>query len=397
MSVFADKDLEILVAAGLALPSDLEKGVIRVHKRRLNMSSDSDESHIPLTPSSGSKDSFSDIPEALHSIPTIKYLGFTDEKARSIWQKWTEVEAELSTNKEVNFVGIVLGFLKPSDADDVWDDNDEQWRQFMVQYTVEIRYLGLKDIQEASRERAIATERARQREGGQSSREPEKVQAAPTATSDEASEAASAVPGFITLFKGVSKARLASLVSDDPSTVLFGLHSPFPTDFSALTGAIYFAVDREVALHYAYWAKQRDPSGTAALIQIRVPNSAIESLGPEELRTIYWDPRGNDKSWEKLIYNNRIRGKRIRNVLGFSNATLVIGTIAKKPIAYYETLRSHEEMTERDVLMNADGRPATQYAWIGDKGEEFVESFCLDDMNVFNVSNRELAEFGRRL
>ncbi|KAG5953617.1 hypothetical protein E4U53_004404 [Claviceps sorghi] len=133
-----------------------------------------------------------------------------------------------------------------------------------------------------------------------------------------------------------------------------------------------------------------------ALFRSECQNSAVEPPGSEELRRIYWDPTGNDETWETFVYNNR-NGRTIQRDLGFTRATLVIGTIARRPIQYYESLHSHEKMTDGDVLMNADGRPAIQYAWIGGEGERFVGSFCVENMKIFNVYSRELAVFGRNL
>ncbi|KAG5978140.1 hypothetical protein E4U55_006350 [Claviceps digitariae] len=426
MSVFAPGDLENLVQAGLASPPDSASGTIRVHKRRLNRSSDSEEAHISLSPSSmDSGDSYTNIPDAIESLATIRYLGLTDAKAYQVWTQWADVRAENDSDYEITFIEFIVGCLTPSVKDDPCEDNDDQWYQSMDQYgindelqeaimdprfkdlrlsnscfswvrnTVEARFLGLREIQETSRERERARQRASQRPGGSQMEQTSDLmhdEAALTVMSDPAIEAAHPVPGFTTLFKGMSTARLYNVNDIDSSINVLGLGSSLQTDFSSRKAAVYFAVDREVAARYALWAKRRHPDNSACLLQIRVPNSAIESLRPDKLRTVYWDPTGNDKTWEKLIFNCR-NGRQNTKALGFSEAVLIIGTISGKPNAHYGSLGSYEQITAREVFRNADGQPAVQYAWIDEEGESLLESFCLQDAMVFKVSSQELTRF----
>ncbi|KAG5923203.1 hypothetical protein E4U42_005019 [Claviceps africana] len=433
MSVFAPGDLQNLVQTGLASPPDSEDGTVRVHKRRLNRSSDSEESYIPLSPSSlSSGDSHADIPQVLDSFATIKYLGFTEEKASSLWSSWTRERQDYDRDLGIiPFIELIIGHVEPNHEDDAWTDDDEEWYRFMASHginqelqaaimdprfkevrlrascfywikdTLETRYLGLEDIQQASYERVRALQRHRQRpEGSRSGQPPVADEPAPTVTSEAAAEAANAIPGFTTLFRGMSTARMDHLRSsgDSPVNALdFQKSHESGSDFVPRNNVgIFFSVDREIAVLYALYAKRRHKDHSACLVQIRVPNSAIESLSHEQLQRIYWDPTGNDKTWEKVVFNCRQRTTLPREFRSrFSQAILLIGTIARRPNHFYQRLDSYEQITPNEVMRNADGRPAVQYVWCHQEGSYFVEDFCLEGPQTFPVSRQELAQYRR--
>jgi len=205
MSVFASADVEDLSAAGLIGPLS-SNGTRRVHKRRLNSSSDEENSHLPLTPISSTSsfsvtEMYATIPELLDSLATLKYLGFTDTAANQIWDRWSNWPSTppgrfgVDPDGEIEFTDVAVGHLRGFRDQDTWDENDRSWFDFMdlcginlevqtaimdpiykrirltescyfwIKDTIELRYRGLEAIQRASRERTMATTRVTSRTG----------------------------------------------------------------------------------------------------------------------------------------------------------------------------------------------------------------------------------------
>jgi hypothetical protein len=209
MSVLASADVEDLSSTGLISPPSAN-GTLRVHKRRLNRSSDEENSHLPLTPISSTSSSsvtemYATIPELLISLATLKYLGYTDTAANQIWDRWSNWPStppgrfEVDSDGEVLFIDVAVSHLNRVRDQDTWDENDRLWFNFMnlcginlevqtnimdpiykrirltescyfwVKDTIKLRYRGLEAIQRASRERTMATTRAASRPGHSSS------------------------------------------------------------------------------------------------------------------------------------------------------------------------------------------------------------------------------------
>ena len=82
--------MRILVREGTVIPGD-KPGESRLHLRRLTCESDEEYSDIPL-PSPGSTSSsvndFDTIPDYLISRQTLEYVGFNDDVATMLWERW---------------------------------------------------------------------------------------------------------------------------------------------------------------------------------------------------------------------------------------------------------------------------------------------------------------------
>lgn len=200
-------------------------------------------------------------------------------------------------------------------------------------------------------------------------------------------------PGFINLFKGVIRNRLRRL--RDPNNGIIDmavLMSNPPTDFLFHLFGGYFAVDRDVAVRYAFWARRRSHGSPAAIVQITVPISAIQSIPEGQLHHIHWDPSGNNKTWEKLVYYSRNRQRGPRDLRQSLNSpTLIIGTIANYPNFVYHRMRSYEEITEGHILKNNEGQPAIQYVWTGLDGFNFLQDHCCQNLQVFPVTRADIS------
>ena len=90
----------------------------------------------PSTISETSKvldDSFSEIPEYRISEETLRYIGFNNETAASIWNEWNNCKEEYRETHEgmVTFESVFRGHIhgQPRNA---WTDDDEDWEATMT-------------------------------------------------------------------------------------------------------------------------------------------------------------------------------------------------------------------------------------------------------------------------
>ncbi|PNP86076.1 hypothetical protein FNYG_01132 [Fusarium nygamai] len=194
--ILAPGDAAQLIELDLVNLPNPPNGVIQIHKRRLNRTSDAVHKNIPLNANVESRpDAFATIPEKLISKATIEYVGFNSEKATEIWSGWDnwpsgpiirEIALGDSTNPEVSFIDWVKSKTGNPLEYDVWEDDNSAWFRHMEQCgiatelqhsimdprfkdmwftgtcigwlrnTMELRYEWLEEIQRASAEREKA-------------------------------------------------------------------------------------------------------------------------------------------------------------------------------------------------------------------------------------------------
>ncbi len=203
-TILAPLDSADLLNRGLLGPGR-STGSHRLHKRRLNRSSDEENHHIPLNVSlstPAADDAFALIPVALISYETLVYVGLSEAKATELWSQWTNWPAEGPRRETdlddggliVTFKDFIIGSFE--NRVDAADDDAEQWRAclngcgialdvqnaimdpcfkylylsqsclYWVNDTVKMRYAGLEDIQRSSREREMQLRRIATRSGG---------------------------------------------------------------------------------------------------------------------------------------------------------------------------------------------------------------------------------------
>lgn len=152
----------------------------------------------------------------------------------------------------------------------------------------------------------------------------------------------------------------------------------------------YFTPDKDIALYHSSYAKRRYQLNSAFLIQLRVPNSAIESLSETELQRVYYP----SPEWKALVLYSRQWNKYPAELQKFKEAKLIIGTISTAPQAFYYKLKSPEEITVRMLLKGRDERLAIQYAWRGDWGQEFLEEH--GQFRAFPLTTMDYTRWYRR-
>lgn len=194
-----DRVLTVVDAAALQdldllSPFSSTSGSVRIHKRRLNCSSDIEYSNLPLTithDSPGAQDAFVTIPVNLTSRETLLYVGYSEERSWQLWEAWISLPTAGSDytvdpdpdgfyDTFLNFIVAHVNNFEHAHGEDV-----ELWRRAFDSYglaqdlqdsildpafkeirdtggsrfwavdTFEMRYAGLKKIQRTSRARSV--------------------------------------------------------------------------------------------------------------------------------------------------------------------------------------------------------------------------------------------------
>ena len=198
-TILHPSDAAILLKQGLVDKISSE-GSQRLHKRRLNSSSENEYRHVPLNVplnSPAAEDIFASIPASLVSYETLRWVGLTESKATELWSKWSnwpshgiqrEVDPE-DGGLVVYFDEFIVGHTCIEANNAAYDDDDMAWQTCLEAYgldsdfiqgimeprfrelrlaesaffwakdTIEVRYRGLREIQAASRQRAMALQR----------------------------------------------------------------------------------------------------------------------------------------------------------------------------------------------------------------------------------------------
>ncbi|KAK0705888.1 hypothetical protein B0T26DRAFT_788018 [Lasiosphaeria miniovina] len=395
-TILAPLDFEDLKAKGLVSPESAA-GFCRIHKRRLNRSSDEEHRNISFDVSLESSVAFSTIPDVLISRETMIHNGLSTEKADELWQQWDnwphdgprrEVDPD-DGGLQVSFLDFVLGrVLHKSDA---IGENDVEWRvcldacglapatqdaimdrhftylrqsnscQYWVRDTIEMRYAGLQEIQRSSRSREMELRRRASRPGGHP-RDDGTIQgdietssglsSTPTAPglqqqstpgmaydiwSSASAIASRNAPSYTTLFKGMDQGGIGGLFDDARTLSNIGtLRSRAPSDFSATRSLFYFSPDMKVAEYYASYAKRRSNSESVVIICLRIPNASIETLSKPDIRRLCWP----DDAWIELVWRCRTGQSLPTRLRTYQDTILIIGTISRKPDAQYHALSS---------------------------------------------------------
>ncbi|KAF5627494.1 hypothetical protein F52700_8420 [Fusarium sp. NRRL 52700] len=416
--ILAPGDATQLIKLGLVNLPNPHNGYIQIHKRRLNRTSDAEHRNIPLNANIESRpDAFATIPEKLISKATIEYVGFNSDKATEIWSDWNnwpsgpiirEIDLSSCTTLEVSFIDWVKSHTGNPLEYDVWEDDNSAWFRYMEQRgiaaelqnsimdpnfkgmrltgtcigwlrdTMKLRYEGLEEIQRTSadRERALGHQ-------GNSSR-PRRQRAMYTL------EGPSSMTNFTVLYKAVDQAQINGLFDQQGALHrLQVLLSPLSSvDFSRTTSVYCFTPDYNLTLRHAAWIKQRGLP--AVIVQIAVQDSKITGMNHPDIQCAFW-PNSN---WRHLIWHCRTK-RRSKETTDYARATLIIGTIANRPNAYYEQRSPADLATEACVVRvrgpNKGGdRPAVQYVFPDDDERTFFEDEARKTIKIFHFGTRDL-------
>ncbi|TID00170.1 hypothetical protein CH35J_005326 [Colletotrichum higginsianum] len=427
-------------------------GSRRLHKRRLNRSSDEEHYNIPLDvpmQSPAGSHAFQEIPEFLISREALVHVGFSDHRAAFLWNEWSMYMAGMPQHDiddlQVDFISFILNRL--DQQVNTWSDTNSEWRSCLNSYgmsdefqaaimdpnfkylrtseschywtkdTVEMRFAGLQDIQRASRLRE-ASLRQRSTQHGSSGAGPSHSRSGSAAERDDSSArghrrnrtsssiqrlgapgvqlrtmgtasalAAANAPGCTMLFKGIDNARIHGLFSESGNLQdITVLQSSPPGDFSGNQSRYYFSPDYKVAEYYAAYAKRRNSVSAVCIVSLAIPNAALEQMQSTELVRIYWP----SEEWKETVWLSRRRQLLPSRLAMVSQATVVIGTIAKRPDEAYHRIQSFNEITENYILKADRLNPSVQFVFHYRRGKDFLEQHAAQTMRVTPFVNSDL-------
>ncbi|KAJ9268253.1 hypothetical protein DTO212C5_5700 [Paecilomyces variotii] len=411
-TILAPLDSADLLNRGLLGPGRTT-GSHRLHKRRLNRSSDEENRDIPLDVSLSSPavdDAFAMIPVALISYETLVYVGLSEAKATELWRQWINWPAQgprRETDRDdggwvVTFKDFIIGSFE--NRVDAADDNDQEWRAclnacgiavdvqdaimdprfkylrlsesclYWINDTVKMRYAGLEDIQRSSREREMQLRRAATRPGANQGWRQGSEPNITTESPSSASQGQRSVSGFQQqntpgIGPDIWGSTSAIAARNAPGhTVLFkGL------DQGRIAGLFDEAgtLDRISTL---LSSAPSDFSGTRSLFYFTPDHQVAEYYAA------YAKRRANCESvvivclripnaaienlsapdiqriywpsneWKELIWRCRTVKSLPSYLRKYRQAILVIGTVSRKPNSVYRAMDSWQQVTERCLL-----------------------------------------------
>lgn len=272
---------------------------------------------------------------------------------------------------------------------------------FWAKDTIEVRYRGLREIQAASRQRAMALQRLAGRNPDSQSSIAQTARQSISGAQQDANPgiswhswtSASAIarrntPGVLTLYKALDQARLLGLFDANGNVVNIGaLLSLTPSDFSPSQALFYFTPDYQVAEYYAAQVKLRAPPVSVVIIVLQIPNLAIEQLATPAIQQLFYP----DPQWKELIWNSRRSQHPPQSLKAYQKTTLIIGTTSKKPDSSYHALQSWSDVDSTCVLRVA-GRttPMIQYAFSGkERGVKFLTEHTVNSLHCFPFHSTE--------
>lgn len=166
-----------------------------------------------------------------------------------------------------------------------------------------------------------------------------------------------------------------------------------PTDFLGSQAGFYFTVQRDIAEYYACYGKRRDDVQSVVIVHVIVPNCKVECLSTTQLQKTYWP----SEEWKNLVWHCRNAKKLPSQLRKFKQASLIVGTIAKKSNRVYNDMDSFAQIDERCVLKTKDGRNAVQYVFHDDEGHEFLEELAQGSVTVHPVTTTEFTQWQEEL
>lgn len=418
-SILGALDAAHLQNAGLLTPPN-DRGTRRVHKRRLNRSSDEENQDIPLDvhpQSAAAQDAFATIPDQLISRATLEYVGFSDAKADALWSQWTNWPPQgPSRETDPDTGGLQMSFLKYmtgafNTGNDTFSDDDRTWARLLDTFglstetqqaildpvfryirlsescvywakdTVHMRYHGLMEIQKASRDRENALRRAVTRPG--SGQPPGQSFPNPVHTPSSSSLAA---PRSVSGWQQQSSPGISNFSSNSASVTAARNAPGFVTLFKSIDqGRIAGLLDDNGSISRIQTMLSSAPSDFSgrrrlyyftpdfkvaqyyAVYAKRRTNAEsvviiMMSIPNREIKSLQ-EPEilrlfWPNPEWAQLVWSCRNGRRMPKDLSKYQEAALVIGTIARKPNSAYEELASPDDVAENYVLkvQGSEGR-----------------------------------------
>jgi len=404
-ALFESEDLQGLESKGLVSASQARKRVLSASTIYSTSSEEAASTQVV------GAQSFT-IPESFDTVEYLEYLGLDSAAAASVMSLWCrDFAAGCPEEGPIDLVDLAKGHVGHNGLD-AWDD-DHDWPACVrslpitselatallkteftdilhtksarewVWDTIELRYRTLLDIQDASRARQRASqERSRRRRASGSFSRPEidvaqqreltpGIISPPESTlmSLEARRAGTILNSSraLTLWKGCDLRRTDGLIDMTGQVDIGVLESSVPSDFRGRgDNLVYLTLDKEIAIRYRDWVKNRAECTRAVLVRVTLSNELVQSLEPKILRF------GHE--WKELVWHCRRRDRIPRHLQHLTDERLVIGHICGKATKMVATLGSYHDLRERHVFRLSDGRMATQHVFQGEEVQDELNS-----------------------
>jgi hypothetical protein len=384
-------------------------GTRKVSKHRLNKSSEDcpEATDLALAVGELSLDTFV-IPEVLFSLQTYEHCGFTPALANRLWNLFLENKDKFPEFNDPShrdyFLSFAFAFIDQTSEPSTFQD--QEWRaaiqsmgfngqtedaimceefadlrrtettKFWAKDTVNIRLGGLEEIKRASWERSQQADR--RREQARREERPPVALIIPGMAVESAKDARQTAPGSIVLWKGLAQSCTVNLFTEENTVqdFRFIVGNP-PSDFS-LGGSYYWALDKEIAMRYIKWAKNRMAVGEAVLLRLEISNILLEPLQAPVLQY-------PGDLWKQYIHSCRRRSvpKELRYL---HRKTLLIGHIGTA----IANLPDWGEIGARHTLRRkSDNGIATQYVFSDFDGLDFLNDHCSGSLVMYRSGDED--------
>ncbi|KAJ9299331.1 hypothetical protein DTO271G3_2953 [Paecilomyces variotii] len=406
-TILAPLDSADLINRGLLGPGRTT-GSQRLHKRRLNRSSDEENHDISLNVSLSSPAAdcaFARIPVALISYETLVYVGLSEAKATELWNQWTSWPAHGPLRETdldnggwvVSFKDFIIGSFE--NRADAVEDNDQEWRAclngcgiavdvqnaimdprfkylrlsqsclYWINDTVNMRYAGLEDIQRSSLEREMQLQRIATRPGGNKG-----GRQGGSNIATESSSSAGQGERHVTGFQQQNTPGIGLDIWGSTSAIAARDAPGHTVLFKALDQGRIAGLSDETAtldrISTLLSSAPSDFSGTRSLFYFTQDHHVAEYYAAYAKRRANYEsiviacvriPNAAIESlsasdiqciywpsneWKELIWRSRTVKSLPLYLRKYRQAILVIGTVSRKPDSVYHAMNSSQQVTE---------------------------------------------------
>jgi hypothetical protein len=332
--------------------------------RRAAVSSSSDES---------TWDELIDIPIYLHSLQSLRFVGFKKAVAEEILERYHSALIRHGT-MPLGFYDFMIGFLEGKSenayrADHDWDGvlkdlgirkrvrmgilNPEYDHLRLTKSakdwaleTIEDGWIFLRGIDKAVKRNGKKIKKAFSKDGpgarakrrSEIGSEAEQQTGSSVHPTTIASSTIIEGNNEIVLYKGGSVPRFEKAFSSDGELLLSAMLSTPPSDFSSTQSFLYFSKQYQGAFEYAGYAHSRNPAQDAGIFKISVPKDLLAD--PREIF---------DKEWKELVFACRGPRKHMQACLKkqqkYDEETLLIGPICGISNEQCDDLNEPSELT----------------------------------------------------
>lgn len=143
------------------------------------------------------------------------------------------------------------------------------------------------------------------------------------------------VPGFITLYKDISRIRADTWFQEGD---VKGLLSSPPTDMGAIsTNYSFWTVELEIAEKYKRWSRKTLGESPPLVLQLKISNALIAHLKPCILRADTPSSRAwNPEHWKQCIWHSRRGQHHPRSISFIAKQKLIIAHLSGGTASSYQ-------------------------------------------------------------